>query len=167
MKRNIIMRNFSWMKLQKQPLKVLYTCMRLLILNWFGQKNPSELLINLLKYFRFYLRIRRDIWISVHSAYSQYTRNFIQCIICLCAISFRVLSDYVKFYSAYSQHTRNEDEKCMTNLAFYPSTRSFFPRIIQLRRISFPVLSDYVRFHSAYYPYKLSFIIVTFKNFVF
>ncbi len=91
--------------------------MRFLIVNWFGQKNPSELLINLLKYFRFYLRIRRDIRISMHSAYSQYTRNFIQRIIHLRAISFRVLFDYVKFYSAYSQHTRNEDEKCMTKFS--------------------------------------------------
>jgi hypothetical protein len=126
--------------------------MRFLILNCFGQKNPSELLINLLKYFRFYLRIRRDIQISVHSAYSQYTRNFTQHIIRLRAISFRVISDYVKFYSAYSQHTHNEDEKCMTKFSvlsvyaqflsgYYPITQNFIPCIIRIRQISFRVLS--------------------------
>ncbi len=121
--------------------------MRFFVLNWFGQKNPSELLNKHLKYFRFWLRIRRDIRISVHSAYSQYTHNFIQRIIRLRAISFRVLSDYVKFYSAYSRHTRNEDEKCMTNLAFS-----------RLRAVSFRVLSDYAEFHSPYYPNTLDFI---------
>ncbi len=127
--------------------------MRFFILNWFGQKNPSELLINLLKYFRFLLWIRQDIRISVHSAYSQYTLNFIRRFIRLRAISFRVLSDYVEFHSAYYPNTRNEGEKCMTKscvlsvypqflTAYYPITQNLIQRIIRLRRISFRVFGN-------------------------
>ncbi len=71
------------------------------VLNWFGQKNPSELLINHLKYFRFCLRIRRDIRIFVHSAYYQNTEIFLPRIIRIRKFSFRVLSVYIQFHSTY------------------------------------------------------------------
>jgi hypothetical protein len=31
----------------------MYTCMRFFVFKWFGQRNPSDLLINHLKYIRF------------------------------------------------------------------------------------------------------------------
>jgi hypothetical protein len=83
--------------------------MRFFVLNWFGQKNPSELLINHLKYFRLCLQIRRDIQIFMHSAYYQNTEIFlpriiriqkfsIPRIISIRTISFRVLSANAKFF---------------------------------------------------------------------
>jgi hypothetical protein len=86
--------------------------MRFLILNWFGPKNPSELLNNHLNYFRFWLRICRDIKIFVQSAYYQNTDIFISRI-SIRTISFRVLSANTKFFlkwkirSAYSQNEQN------------------------------------------------------------
>ncbi len=85
-----------------------YTCMRFFILNWFGQKNPSELLNNHLKYFRFWLRICRDIRIFVHSAYYQNTEIFLPRIMRIRKFSFRVLSECGNFHSAYYQYTNSE-----------------------------------------------------------
>ncbi len=82
--------------------------MRFFILNWFGQNNPSELLNKHLKYFRFWLQIRRDIGIFVHSAYYQNTEIFLPRIIRIRKFSFRVLSEYGNFHSAYYQYTNSE-----------------------------------------------------------
>jgi hypothetical protein len=96
--------------------------------NWFG---PSELLNNHLKYFQFWLRIRRDIRTFVHSAYYQKMEIFIPCImirirkfipriIILGKISFRVLSANAKFFlkwntlSASSQYELNFNPRILT-----------------------------------------------------
>jgi hypothetical protein len=105
--------------------------MRFFSLNWFGQKNQSELLNNHLKYLRFWLRIRRDIRIL--------------CLLLMIRIrkfSFCVLSEYGNFPSPY-----------------YQNTKIFLPRIIRIRKFSFRVLSVYVKFHSAYYLLMLSFFL--------
>jgi hypothetical protein len=82
--------------------------MRFFILNWFGQKNPSELLNKHLKYFQFWLRIRQDIQIFVHSAYYQKMEIFLPHIIRIRKFSFRVLSEYGNFHSGYYQYTNSE-----------------------------------------------------------
>ncbi len=74
-------------------------------LNWFGQKKPSELLINHIQYFRFCLRICRDIRIFLHSAYYQNTEIFLPCIIRIRKFSFHLLSVYIQFHSAYYLQT--------------------------------------------------------------
>jgi hypothetical protein len=70
--------------------------MRFFVLNWYGQKNPSELLINHLKYFNFGFEFAEILKLSCilcilriwaflgnfRSAYYQYMDNFIQRIIC-------------------------------------------------------------------------------------
>jgi hypothetical protein len=71
------------------------------ILNWFGQKNPSELLNKHLKYFWFWLWIRRDIQIFVHFTYYQNKEIFPPRIIRIRKFSFRVLSVYIKYHSTY------------------------------------------------------------------
>ncbi len=114
--------------------------MRFFILNWFGQKNPSELLNKHLKYFWFWLRIRQDIRIFVHSACYQNTEIFIPRIISIRTVkfssniylipriirirkfSFRVLSEYGNFPSEY-----------------YQNTEIFIPRILSIRTDSFRV----------------------------
>jgi hypothetical protein len=102
---------YSKLRLLKilSTLKVLYTCMRFFSLNWFGQKNPSELLNNHLKYFKFWFQIRR--YSNFHafgilseygnfpSAYYQNMEIFLSHI--TRKFSFHILSVYIKFHSAY------------------------------------------------------------------
>ncbi len=105
--------------------------------------NPSWLLINVLKYFRFLFWIRRDIGPFLHSAYSQYTYRSVPCILniwpdsfCIFSVyeqqnfiqrftSFRVLSVYDQILSAYSQYT----------------TR-FFLRILSIHTDSFRIFRE-------------------------
>ncbi len=121
--------------------------MRLFILNWFGQKNPSELLNKHLKYFRFWLRICRDIQIFMHSAYCQITEIFLQRIIRIRKFSFLVLSEYGNFHSAYYQYTNSEIQfEYLPHSAYSPYTYRFFPHILSIRTDSFRVFSVYVQF---------------------
>ncbi len=110
--------------------------MRYFILNWFGQKNPSELLNKHLKYFRFGFKFTEIFKFSC-----------IPCIIRMRKFSSHILSVYGNFPSAY-----------------YQNTEIFIPRIISIRKISFRVLSANDKFflewkiHSAYSQYELSFV---------
>ncbi len=120
--------------------------------------NPSSLLINILKYFRFLCQNRRDIRLFVHSAYSQYTYRFILRILsirtdlhiprilsirtdsfCVFSVyeqldlvriftSFRVFSEYIQIHSAYSQYTNR-----------------FIPRILSVRTDSFRVFGEFAQ----------------------
>jgi hypothetical protein len=83
-----------------------YTCMSFFILNWFGQNNPSELLNNHLKYFRFWLQIRWDIQIFVHSAYYQNTEIFLPRIIRIRKFSNRIFPVYVQFPHVLSANAK-------------------------------------------------------------
>jgi hypothetical protein len=125
--------------------------MRFFILNWFGQKNPSELLNKHLKYFRFWLQIRRDIRIFVHSAYYQNTEIFLPRIIRIRKFSFPVLSEYGNFHSAYYQYTNSEIQfEYLPHSAYYQNPEIFLPRIIRIRKFSFRVFSVYEQIHSTY-----------------
>ncbi len=133
--------------------------MRFFILNWFGQKNPSVLLNKHLKYFRFWLRIRRDIQIFVHSAriirirkfsfhVLQNTEIFLPSIIRIRKFSFRVLSVYeqwnlvwiftsfrifsvyVQILSAYSQYT-NRFIPCILSIRTYVRIPAFKGMLLQ------------------------------------
>jgi hypothetical protein len=120
--------------------------MRFFSFKWVGQTNPSRLLINILKYFRFWFRIRRDIWLFVHSGvYYQYMNRFrfVPCILSIRTdsfrvfsvyeqqnlvrrfISFRVFSVYEQILSVYSQYTNR-----------------FIPRILSIRTDSFRVFGE-------------------------
>jgi hypothetical protein len=116
-------------------------------LNVFGPKNTSELLFNHLKYFRFWLLIRWDIWIFVHSA-----------IFGVRKVSFRVFSVYRKFHfrvlSVYGQfhivhlfwETFSEDSKYWGNSAFYLYTHSFILRMLSRQKVSFCIFYLYLNF---------------------
>ncbi len=119
---------------------------------WFGQTNPSSLLINILKYFRFLFQIRQDIRLFVHSMYSQYTYRFIPRI-----------SVYEQIHSAYSQYTnrfiprilsiriaRFSSNTYLPHSAYSPNTYRFIPHILSVRTDSFRVFSVYEQIHSAY-----------------
>jgi hypothetical protein len=69
--------------LSARPLR--YTCMRVLGFNSLGQKNPSELLINHLRCFRFYLRVQ-----YIYMYILQISKD-----------SFCIHSEYTQFHSAY------------------------------------------------------------------
>jgi hypothetical protein len=105
--------------------------MRFFILNWFGQKNPSELLNKHLKYFRFWLRIRRDIRIFVHSAHYQNTEIFLP----------RITYQNTEIFIPRIISIRTVK---------FSSNIYLIPRIIRIRKFSFRVLSEYGNFHSAY-----------------
>jgi hypothetical protein len=107
--------------------------MRFFVLNRFGQKNPSELKINHLKYFRFlssnlpkYSNFIAFPVLSIHakfhSAYYPYTVNFIPRIISMLTISFRVLSANAKFFL-----------RSNTNSAYSNYALNFIPRILSIR----------------------------------
>jgi hypothetical protein len=115
-------------------------------LNWFGQKKPSELLINHIQYFRFCLRICRDIRIFLHSAYYQNTEIFLPCIIRIRKFSFHLLSVYIQFHSAYYLQT----------LSFSWNPKCILC-ILSVSIISFLILSAYGKFHSAYSSYVFNF----------
>jgi hypothetical protein len=114
--------------------------MRFFLLSWYGQKNPLELLINHLMYFRFRLQICRDIQIFVYFVCSQNTGNFVPRIIRI-------------FRSLYYQ-----------NFVFRVLSEFFVLSIISIRTISFRVLSANAKFflkwntHSAYSQYELKFV---------
>ncbi len=59
-------------------------------LTWFGRTNPSGLLKNVLKYFRFWFRIRRGIPLYILSIHID---------------SFRVSSEYEQIHSVYAHYT--------------------------------------------------------------
>ncbi len=123
--------------------------MRFFILNWFGQKNPSELLNKHLKYFRFWLRIRRDIRIFVHSAYYQKTEIFLPRI-------FRIKN----FPFAYYQNTEIFIPRIISlRTVTFSQNIYLIPRIIRIRKFSFRVLSEYGNFQSAYSQYTYRFIL--------
>ncbi len=113
-----------------------YTCTRFFILNWFGQKNPSELLNNHLSIFDFSFKFAEIFEFSC-----------IPRIIRIRKFTFHVLSVYGNFPFAY-----------------YQNTEIFIPRIISICKISFRVLSAKAKFflewkiHSAYSQYKLNFV---------
>jgi hypothetical protein len=77
---------------------ILYVCLdEFFWFNWFG-KNPPELLINPLKYFRFWFGIQIDIQIL----------GFL-CILKICTVLFClvIFSECVQFCSVYSKYTLN------------------------------------------------------------
>jgi hypothetical protein len=121
--------------------------MRFFGFKWFGQTNPSRLLINILKYFRFLFRIRQDILLFVHSAYSQYTYRFIPCILCVQTDSFRVFSVYRFIWRILSIRT-----------AKFSLNNYLIPPILRIRRDSFHIFSVYKQIHSAYSQYTNRFI---------
>jgi hypothetical protein len=140
--------------------------MRFFTLNWCGQKNPSELLNNHLKYFRVLLQTRWDIRIFVHSAYYQNLEIFLPCIIRIQQFSFHVLSVYIQFHSAYYLLTLcfawMKNTFCIFSVwakfrsSYSCYTLNLIPCILLMRSISFRV-SLCGQCHSAYYPQTQSF----------
>ncbi len=120
------------------PFKVIHLdetfCFKLVWLIKYS--NSSELLINHLKCFQFWLQICRDIQIFVHSAYYPNTLKCIQRIIRMCYISCHVLSAYGQFHSSYYMQTQ-------------------IMHILTMRWISFCILSLHAKFHSTYVYYML------------
>jgi hypothetical protein len=117
--------------------------MRFFGFKWFGQTNPSRLLINILKYFRFLFWICQYIRLFVHSAYSQYIYRFIPRILSIRTDSFSVFSVYKQIHSAYSQYTNS---KIYLNLYLIPHillihTYRFYPHILSIRTDSFRIFS--------------------------
>jgi hypothetical protein len=148
--------------------------MRFFVLNWFDQKNLSQLLITHLKYFLFCLHIRWELKFSCiphitvpayayfHSAYYLNMLNFILHIIGIWTSSFHILSASTKFLlksntnSMYSQSALNfiSLSYCVLHL---------IPHIISIWTISFLLISAYAKFclksstHSACYQYAVNF----------
>ncbi len=120
--------------------------MRFFIWNWFGQKNPSELLNNHQMYFRFWIWICRDIQIFVHSAYYRNTEIFLLRIIRIWKFSFHAISVYIQFQSMYYLLT--------LSFAWNGNTFCVFSVIF----ISFLVLSLYAKFHSPYSCYQFNLV---------
>jgi hypothetical protein len=79
--------------------------MRFFGFKWFGQSNPSRLLINVLKYFRFWFQIRQDIWLCVRSTFSQCIYRCVLCILRIQTNSFCVFLQTYSFriFSVYKQ----------------------------------------------------------------
>ncbi len=113
---------------------------------WLGQTNPSRLLINILKYFWFLFRIRRDIRLFVNSAYSQYTYRFILRILRIRTDSFHIFSVYEQIHSTYSQYTKSKISSnnylILRILRIRTDTNSFILRILSIRTDSFPVFGE-------------------------
>ncbi len=106
-------------------------------LKWFGLTNPSALLINALKYFRFWFQIRWGIWISC-----------IPCILSLLTYvyvdSFSVFLLYEQIHSAYSQ---------CTNRQFAYSENTYTQQSSVWRSTSSCVFSVYVQIHPMFSKY--------------
>ncbi len=71
--------------------------MRFFGFKWFGQTNPSRLLINVLKYFQFWFQIRQDIQLFGHSAYPPCTYRSVPHILSIRTDSFCIFSVYDTF----------------------------------------------------------------------
>jgi hypothetical protein len=129
------------------------------LFKWFGQTNSSSLLINILRYFRFLFRIRRDIRLFVHSTYSQYTYRFIPRILSIRTDSFRVFSVHDQIHSTYSQYTNRFIPHILSiQTAKFISNIYLIPRIFRIRIDFFHVFSVYEQIHSAYSQYTNRFI---------
>jgi hypothetical protein len=102
------------------------------------------------KLFRFLFRIRRDIRLFVHSAYSQYTYRFIP----------RILSIlYEQIHSAYSQFTNGFIQRILSiRKAKFSSNIYLIPHIFRIRTDSFRIFSVYKQINSAYSQYTYRFI---------
>jgi hypothetical protein len=122
--------------------------MRVFGFKWFGQLNPSRILINVLKCFWFWFRICQDIQLFVHSIYSQYMYRSILHILSIWTDLFHVFSAYNKIHSGYSQYSNSE-----FRLKIY-----LIPRILHIRTYSFCVFSVYEQTHAVYSQYTHRFI---------
>ncbi len=130
--------------------------MRFFCFKWFGQTNPSRLLINILKYFLFLFQIRWDIRLFVHSAYSQYTYRFIPRIPSIRTDSFRVFGEctqiilnvrnWIIFITAFkgilfkkSMYVCKwtEELQGMVDYLALAWQNNFFPRILIIRGMTF------------------------------
>ncbi len=120
--------------------------------------NPSRLLINILKYFRFLFQIR-DIRIFVHSAYSQYTYRSVPRILSIRTDTFCVFSVYEQIHSGYSQYTNRfiPSILCIQTAKFSLNTYLIL-RILHIRIDSFRVFSMCEQIHLAYSQYMYRFI---------
>jgi hypothetical protein len=124
-----------------------YTCMRFFGFKWFGQTNPSSLLINMLgnifsRYLTFCAFSVFSVYAQIHSAYSQYTNRFIPHILSVQTDSFRV-------FSVYEQRNLVQRFSSFCIVYIY-CTYLFFPRILSIQTDLFRVFSVYVQIHSAY-----------------
>ncbi len=105
-----------------------------------GQTDPPEHLINVLKYIRFWFQILRDIQLFVHSTYSQYTYSFNSHILSIRTNSFRVLADMYSYILL-------ED---IPHSAYSPYTYRFILLILSIQTDSFCIFSAYVQISSSY-----------------
>jgi hypothetical protein len=133
--------------------------MRFFDFKCFGQTNPSRLLINILRYFRFLFRIRCDIRLFVHSEYSQYMYRFVPRILSIRTDSFRVFSVYKQIHSVYSQYTNRFIPRILSiQTAKFSSNIFLIPRILCIRIDSFRVFSVFEQIHSTNSQYTNRFI---------
>ncbi len=117
--------------------------MRFFGFQWFGQTNPSRFLIYVLKFFWFWFWFRRDIWIFVLSAYSQYTYRSVPHILSIQTDSFDVFSVYEQIPSVYSQYTNSEFLfKDLPHSAYFLYTYRFILRILSKRTDSFRLFGE-------------------------
>jgi hypothetical protein len=123
--------------------------MRFFILNWFGQKNPSELM-------------NKHLTVSIFDFGFEFAEIFkfscIPRIIRIRKFSFHVLSEYGNFPSAYYQNMEIFIPRIIRIRTVKFSLNIYLiPRIIRIRKFYFRILSEYGNFHSAYsqYTYRL------------
>ncbi len=108
--------------------------MRFFDFKWFGQKNPSRLLISKIfpifvsnspRYSTFRAFRVFSVYVQIRSAYSQYTNRFIPRILITRTDSFRVFSVNEQIHSAYSHYMNR-----------------FIPRTLSIRTNSFHVFRE-------------------------
>ncbi len=148
--------------------------MRFLILNWFGQKNPYELLNNHLKYFRFWLRIHWDVQIScipriirirkfsfrLFSEYGNFHPAYYLLMLSFSELenTFCVFSVYAKFRSSYAHYTLNFIPRFLLWVQFlstyYQYTDNVIQRSIHKRKVFLRSIT-----YSTEYQYALNFIL--------
>jgi hypothetical protein len=107
---------------------------------WFGQTNPSRLLINILKYFLFRYQIRPDIWLFMHSAYSQFSYRSIPCILSIWTDSFHI----------FSVHEHWNSVQRFTSFRIVSVDVQINPHILSIWTDSFRVFLSNVQIHSVY-----------------
>ncbi len=77
-------------------------------LKWFGQTNPSTVLVNILKYFLFLFRINKGIQLFMSSTLFLLYVPIRPHIISIRTDSFRVFSVYEQIHSVYSANTHSQ-----------------------------------------------------------
>jgi hypothetical protein len=120
---------------------------------WFGQTNLFRLLINILKCFRFLFRIRRDIRIFVHSAYSHLRTDSFR-VFGECAHIILNVRNWIIFITAFKGIFKKKsmyvckwtEELRVQGIIDYLALawqNNFFPRILIIRGMTFEYLGEF------------------------